>query len=169
MKPVYRISTDSLESALEQIIRVRTAGGKASIKPVFVAELLKELIDRRTEDEELFHEIEEAFGEDLATQTRIVVDEVTSLSQLGTSSFDLEKAEWKLPEEINPPEEEEEELDDSDVTYEVHHRPVLRSKGKHSGMHVRGRWQDGGNTRRAVIYVLLTVIALTFGSLVMAY
>jgi hypothetical protein len=158
-----KIKTSSLEDALDQIIRVQTSGGKASIRPAFVAGVLKELIDRRKEDEVIFAEVEEIFGAELAAGTRLVVDEVKSLSQLGTSSFDLEKAEWRLPKETEP----SPELDESDVTYEVPHKPVLRTKHSSSSVMVHGRWEDGSSTRKLIIYVLLTVILLTFGSLML--
>ena len=159
-----KINTASLEDALEQIIRIQTAGGKASIKPRFVAGIIKELIDRRKEEELIFAEVEDLFGSELAMYTKIVVDEVTNLSQLGTSSFDLEKAEWRVPE--GP--EEPPELDESDVIHDVQHKPVLRSKrSSSSGAVMRGRWDDGGKTKRMVVYALLAVIALTFGSLLL--
>lgn len=162
---VRRISTQSLESALDQIIRVQTAGGRAVIKPVFVASLLKELIDRRYEEQEIFAEVEELFGDDELgpltpdSDPLIQVDEVMSLDDLGTSSWtsgsDLDRVER--------PETEEDEL-----LYDEPYVPVLKSKRRPSnGMHVRGRWSDGDTTRKLIIFTLLAVIALSFGSLLL--
>lgn len=161
MKKITRISTDSIELALEQLIRTRTSGTKASIKPLFVIEVLKELIDRRHEESVLYAEFEELFMDDdfylsPGEDRNIVVEEVMSLSQLGTSSCDsssnLEKIEWKAPEP----------LDESDVTYEVLQRPVLRAKRRSGVMRAGNRWHDGYTTRRVIIFTLLTIIVLTF-------
>jgi len=151
-KKIARISTDSIELALEQLIRTRTAKTKASIKPVFVIEALKELIDRRREEAAVFAEVEELFNDD---DCEIVVEEVVSLSELGNSSWpsgpNLEEVEWKKPEE----------LDDSDVTHEVLQRPVLRTKRRSGVMGSSGKWQDGYTTRRIIVFTLTIVIALT--------
>lgn len=164
MTKVRRISTDSIELALEQLVRTRTSGTKASIKPLFVMEVLKELINYRREEALILEEVDELFcGGDLLT-----VDEVETLSELGNSSYasdyDLHKIEWGLPEDIN----ELEALDESDVTHEVHQRPVLRTKHSSSKvMGIESRWDDGSSTKRVVILSLLVVIIFTFGTLLL--
>ena len=170
-KTARSISTDSIETALEQLVRTRTAGIKASIKPIFVIEVLKELLHWRREDRSLRSEVNSLFSDELilmdnASDKPLRVVEIGSLSELGNSShagFDLRKAEWKLPTEAEPPPE----LDESDVTYETHHKPILRTKHSSGSGMVHGRWEDGSSTRKSIIYVLLTVIALTFGSLML--
>ena len=159
-----RISTNSIETALEQLVRTRTSGTKASIKPLFVMEVLKELLDYRREEALILEEVDELFcGGDL-----LIVDEVGTLSELGNSSYasehDLHKIEWELPEDIN----ELEALDESDVTHKVHQRPILRNKHSSSRTTVMAsRWDDGSPTRRVIVLVLLGVIILTFGPLLL--
>lgn len=170
-----RIRTDSLETALDQIIRAKTAGARASIRPGFVARVLKELLDRRREERELISEVNEIFADDGIMITddpepKIEVEEVQSLSELGNSSWesgsDLEKIEWKKPDTPDTPDE----LDESNVIHETHHRPILRANRRiGSGMHIHGRWQDETTTRQVVIYALLIIIVLTFGSLLTVF
>jgi len=172
MTKVRRISTDSIELALEQLVRSRTSGTKASIKPLFVMEVLKELIHWRREERSLRSEVDSLFSDDLilmdsTSDKPLRVVEVGSLSELGNSSrsgCDLREVEWKLPEEINEPEA----LDESDVVHEVRRRPILRTKhSSTSSMGVQSRWNDGSSTRRVIILVLIVVIILTIGPLLL--
>lgn len=180
MKKIARISTDSIELALEQLIRTRTAGTKASIKPVFVIETLKELLYWRAKDRSLCSEVDRLFGDDLILVESVYdrplrVIEVESLSELGASScpssLDLNKVEWKTPEEQEAAQatEEPEDLDDSDVTHEVLQRPVLRTNRRSGAMRARSLWQDGYTTRHVVIFALIAVIALTFIQLFLVF
>ena len=172
MTKVRRIDTDSIELALEQLVRSRTSGTRASIKPLFVMEVLKELIHWRREERSLRSEVDSLFSDDLilmdsTSDKPLRVVEVESLSELGNSSrsgCDLREVEWKLPEEINEPEE----LDESDVVHEVRHRPILRSKRSGSVM-TQGRWNDGHTTRRVIIFGLLAVIGLTLISILAVF
>jgi len=176
-----RINTESIEMALDQIIRAKTSGTRASIKPEFVARVLKELIDYRREEKQLAAEVEEILGDDadgyiirIEDEPKLRVDEVMSLSELGNSSWesgsDLYNIEWKRQSDVELSEEETEEepaaeLDDSDVVHEVQQRPILRtSHNSSSGMRAAARWDDGSSSRRRIIFALLMVIALIFGS-----
>jgi len=165
-----RISTESIELALEQVVRARTSGTKASIKPVFVIKVLKELIDRRREERLIFDEVKELFDDDeLVTvaeesDVEIVVREVESLSELGVSSWESsdEKNEKRVEKEVDGV-----PLDDSDVTHSVRRRPVLRpSRRRTVGMH-ESCWQDGTAARHAVIFTLVVIIALTLFPILM--
>lgn len=165
-----RISTESIELALEQVIRALTSGTKASINPAFIIKLLKELIDRRHEEQLIFEEVKELFdGSELVTvaeesDVEIVVREVEDLSELGVSSWESgdERCEKKVENEVDG-----EPLDDSDVTHSVQRRPVLRSNHRWTiGMH-ESRWRDGSAAGHAIIFTLVVIIALTLFPILM--
>lgn len=172
-----RINTESIETALDQIIRANTSGAKASIKPEFVVRVLKELIDYRNEEKQLAAEVEEIYGDNaddysirIEDEPKLRAEEVMSLSELGNSSWEsgsnLYKIEWKrqgvvkLPVE-KPDDESAADQDDSNVIHEVRQRSSLRTNRKSSsGLRAARRWNDGSSTRRMIIFTLLIIILL---------
>jgi hypothetical protein len=176
-----RISTRSLENALDQILRARKSGTKASVKATFVARAFKELIRYRREEKRLLREVDQILSEDvscvhLASDSihveglpKIVVDEVTSLSQLGDSSWesgtDLRDIEWKLPADQDDLEDDEDEDDEDELDYASKTKSALT--GGRTGLRTRSRWNDNSSTRRFIIYALLAVIMICFGSMLL--
>jgi hypothetical protein len=151
---------------------------KASIKPRFVLAIIKELIERRREEEEILVEVDEIFGDQIDAffgeekpRPKIVVDEVMSLSELGVSSWDSSRDIDEISgiEEI-PDDELEEEVDEPEIRPRAPQRTKLSERGRkpppHSKMHVEDRWQERGRARSIIVVALLVVIALTFGSVV---
>jgi len=170
-----RISTNSLETALTQIIRARTAGIKASIKPAFVSQILKELIDRRRDDKLLMAEVEQILGDnmDIAAEesgSKLTVDEVMSLSELGNSSWasgsDLAQIQWQSKEELKEELKEEPEEPD-DIRYEDRFAPPISKHPKHVLIHTN-RWDDGSDAaRRIIIFAIVAASVAIFGTLLL--
>ena len=167
-----RISTESIEFALEQVIQARTSGIKASIRPTFVIKLLKELIARRHEERLIANEAKALFSDyelvAVAEESgvEIVVREVQSLSELGVSSWesgDKSKNDTVTKKEVV----KERALDDSDVVHTSQRRPVLKSKHRRSIRMHESRWKNGSAARHAVIFTLIVVIALTLFPILM--
>jgi len=159
-----KISTDSLEVALDQIVRSRASGVKASINTQFIASILKELIDYRNAEKGLRDEVEVLFYGKPDPEPLIMVEEVQTLSELGNTSWSSGSKDAPSPDS---PEEEDQALNEESLLHRRKPRPILRSRRSllvSSGMH-QARWGDGSDSRRFIIIALLIVIAVTLATL----
>jgi hypothetical protein len=157
-----KISTNDLEGALDQIIRAKISGQKASISPTFIASTIKELIDRRNEDEENCRDIERLFFENeplLKGKPVTVVEEVSTLSELGNTSWTTadEEADTHADTRCLP-----------EFIVKAPKAPKARKPSLRSGVRARAA-ADRNSLRKWIAIALVIVIILTFSQVMFTF
>jgi len=160
-----KISTESIETALEQIVKARTSKTKASINTQFVAAALKELINYRRSEQDLKDEVEVVFFGDERRIPSIVADEVKTLSELGNTSWTSTESKGSGQESTidltSTADLDALEALDTPKPSRSSKRPVLVRSGVHD------RWADDSSNRKVLTICLLIVIAVVFGLLIL--